>query len=587
MIGVKDYLAGNAGSLISKLVDIGMKGGAQGKQLVRSYYNNPPPWMTPSEAKIFVPMAAERLDRIGQEVQKINPPTTTVAEDKVAGLASLAQPLAQPPATPEMQAPQQQAQPPAQPPATGVAALDVPDEMFQETNMAGGGIVAFDDGGEVPGFASGGINWAGLGGALDQQGGPSLNPRAQLQYLQSLLASTTDPAAQQEIKQQMAELVRGQQNAWMSKYPGLREADQEVQQAKTGIAGLASKLEYSPDDLKKMSSDYMEERSAAGDPFRKKAEELMGKQEARVQDMGKDTGLKAAFNFFSNLAASSSPYFAQGVGTAGKEALKYWDDAKEKQDRAQASLEGMQMNYNLARAAEAKGDLDARDRYMNAAKDDRRNMVSAQVKLIEAGGNLAAKQVESALKNRELDLKEITANADTIRANAAAFIAQNPAAAQTFNSIRQSLSARNEKGAYSKHNGGNKLDDAQLDALTTQVISGMHGKGPYGGGTGTDKLNTIRNEVGKSIDNAINTPRINEDARLKEIRAYNKAGNTKAANKLKEEMMQEEFRRRTTSLGYTGPGAVQEDGTSSLFSLPGLGGPGGTDPENPLGLKFQ
>jgi hypothetical protein len=37
--------------------------------------------------------------------------------------------------------------------AGGLADLDVPDHMFQEHNMAGGGIVAFDEGGHVPRYA--------------------------------------------------------------------------------------------------------------------------------------------------------------------------------------------------------------------------------------------------------------------------------------------------------------------------------------------------------------------------------------------------------------------------------------------------
>ena len=64
-------------------------------------------------------------------------PQKTVAEDLTQqGIAQL-QP--QPQMQPQMQ-PQRQ---------PGVAALPVPDTMFQEQSMAGGGIVAFDDGGEV------------------------------------------------------------------------------------------------------------------------------------------------------------------------------------------------------------------------------------------------------------------------------------------------------------------------------------------------------------------------------------------------------------------------------------------------------
>ena len=45
---------------------------------------------------------------------------------------------------------EQQAQPQE---AQGVAGLPIPDEMFSGQGMAAGGIVAFEDGGEVPSFA--------------------------------------------------------------------------------------------------------------------------------------------------------------------------------------------------------------------------------------------------------------------------------------------------------------------------------------------------------------------------------------------------------------------------------------------------
>ena len=68
-------------------------------------------------------------------------PQSTVAEDLEQGLGSVA----------PQEAPQEA--PVVQAAAGGLADLDVPDHMFQEHNMAGGGIVAFDEGGHVPGYA--------------------------------------------------------------------------------------------------------------------------------------------------------------------------------------------------------------------------------------------------------------------------------------------------------------------------------------------------------------------------------------------------------------------------------------------------
>jgi hypothetical protein len=51
---------------------------------------------------------------------------------------------------------EQQAAPQPQPQeAQGVAGLPIPDQMFNDQGMAAGGIVAFDDGGEVQHYAKG------------------------------------------------------------------------------------------------------------------------------------------------------------------------------------------------------------------------------------------------------------------------------------------------------------------------------------------------------------------------------------------------------------------------------------------------
>lgn len=82
-------------------------------------------------------MAGMMIDRIAKSAMQ--PPQTTVAEDVFA-----------PPAPPQMPPAGIMAARGAPAPSEGVAAL--PSGM---TEMAGGGIVAFDEGGEVPGYAGG------------------------------------------------------------------------------------------------------------------------------------------------------------------------------------------------------------------------------------------------------------------------------------------------------------------------------------------------------------------------------------------------------------------------------------------------
>jgi hypothetical protein len=112
-------------------------------------------------------MAGMMRDRIAKEDAK--PPTSTVAQDVLGlqppqqqpqpqqmGMPQMAQAQPQQAPQPQMGMPPQPEQPPmdaTQMAATGgLTSLPVPEQDY-----AGGGIVAFDDGGEVSGYARGGI----------------------------------------------------------------------------------------------------------------------------------------------------------------------------------------------------------------------------------------------------------------------------------------------------------------------------------------------------------------------------------------------------------------------------------------------
>lgn len=101
-------------------------------------------------------MAGMMIQRIEQ--QNAKPPQATVAQE-VLGLPAVAnQPQPPQPQQPQPQMPPQgvAALPPQGAPSAGVAAL--PSGIKE---MAGGGIVAFDEGGEVPGYADGGGTYGG------------------------------------------------------------------------------------------------------------------------------------------------------------------------------------------------------------------------------------------------------------------------------------------------------------------------------------------------------------------------------------------------------------------------------------------
>lgn len=107
-----------------------------------------------------------RRKQMREEYQKAAAPEKSVAESMVeeaSGIAAIPQEMGQP--MPQQMAPQMppqmaqapQPQAPMQMAEGGLAALSLPDDMFDEESYAGGGIVAFEEGGEVPSYQLGGL----------------------------------------------------------------------------------------------------------------------------------------------------------------------------------------------------------------------------------------------------------------------------------------------------------------------------------------------------------------------------------------------------------------------------------------------
>lgn len=555
---------------ISELVKIGMSG-PDGRQLLQQYYSNPPEWMTPSEARLFVPIAAERLDRLKEASDKIAAPETTVVEDKVAGLAGLA------PQGEGMPMPEEGQPMPEEGAEQGVASLPVPEDMFQEEGMAGGGIIAFDDGGEVQRFQNQGLvslRSPELRAQLEllkrqYDATPEGTPeKAQLaQAIDAILAA--DTAAPQTAPAAQAQLTAPAAPASpFAGYPELQAANNEIVNAKAGIADLMKGIEYKPSELEALGKKYVAERDAAGAPFRTKAEASMKKQEARLSEIGKDADLRTALEFFTNLAASPSPFFGVAAGQAGSKALAYYDSIQEKKQRAQAAYDAMDMNYQLARAAEAKGDYDARDKYLNTAKDDKRQAVQAQIKGFEAQGNLAAKQAESFLNLKKLDIDKIRAEADLIRAKAP------PDLVQTISYVESRVRDFNNKGLYNDINDGRPLNDAQVLTVTNGYISSLKG-----GGSDSYKGATLDTAIGNQVNAALINNQEFIDARSVANDPKQTKENRDAAQKTMDRLRDEEYSRQRSLYKKD-----FDEGTPSRGPKTLLGG--GSNSLNPLGLNL-
>jgi hypothetical protein len=103
-----------------------------------------------------------RRKQMRDDYQQQAAPEKSVAESMVeeaTGIGAIppAQPQQMPMQMPPQMAQAPQPQAPVQMAEGGLAALDLPDDMFSEESYASGGIVAFEDGGEVPGFYKGGM----------------------------------------------------------------------------------------------------------------------------------------------------------------------------------------------------------------------------------------------------------------------------------------------------------------------------------------------------------------------------------------------------------------------------------------------
>ena len=92
----------------------------------------------------------KEMRNAAQQQQAQQAPQHTVAQELVQQAQPQQMPTGVGALTPEMAQMMSQRLTPREP---GVASLPVPDHMFNEKNYAGGGIVAFDEGGHVPGYA--------------------------------------------------------------------------------------------------------------------------------------------------------------------------------------------------------------------------------------------------------------------------------------------------------------------------------------------------------------------------------------------------------------------------------------------------
>jgi hypothetical protein len=278
------------------------------------------------------------------------------------------------------------------------------------TNMAGGGIIAFEEGGDVPGFY--------MGELVDEN----------YDYSQSGYRDLAKERAEKERKQKEAFLAENAPEALAAMRK--READ-----AKSGFTessfkdfdqaqALLEKERYgtkppgtppvvpptTTDTGKATGLDAVLEdrrRRLGIDGPGEKSEAFMKALEERQAGMGKeresDRYLRMA-EAFAKFGSTAGP-----IGRTASEALGGFakGEAAARKEDDKFKLEGMKMQADLekARRAEARGDLDAAEKFYSSAEDRKNRLDAANIGATAAGSTARFEKeaIERIMKDKGVD----------------------------------------------------------------------------------------------------------------------------------------------------------------------------------------
>ena len=367
------------------------------------------------------------------------------------------------------------AMPQAQPQeAQGVAGLPIPDEMFSGQGMAAGGIVAFDDGGEVPSFAgpSGSTVYAPdfNVGAMPEESTfgqmfrrltnvptakESLDIDAELNRLSQERAkfgvnpfssiSKEDRAfkkqKQQEYTDKMNQLFEQKKNlgkpgGYVPTESPMKSSEQV--QADQAQAAETKALQDKQKALKDMAaanavsskgvgegvkslSDYAKEfRDVVGtDPMQAKLAERMEKMDTASAKQAERAPYMALAQAGFSIAAGKSPYALQNIAAGAMEGVKSYGDAQDKmaalEDKRFALMADMAKSQRAEQLAIASKGVDSRDAQLARNQTERlskEKMASEmQIHLLDNAFELKKTQLTTAAK----DLPNATERATKIK----------------------------------------------------------------------------------------------------------------------------------------------------------------------------
>lgn len=373
-------------------------------------------------------LAGMMIDRIRGNAAMEQQPQTTVAQDVMAGQQAAGLGAIAPQGMQAAAPPMQPAAPPMQAPAGmasgGIAALDVPDDMFNE--YASGGLVAFEDGGEVPSFQLGGVPGAFNAPDAAQPMGltPFMNTRARLR---AKYGPQVDQMSDTELQMLEARAIMGREPAAApaAKPPIGPSFATSMAQAQPFIDQYMpmSELEKSPPTAAGLRADREKAYQAYGiDP------EAYKKQKAEMEQMRSEN--KASREEAANMRlieaglgvlGGTSPFAAVNIGKGATPALQgFAQDVKEikKLDRELArDMQSLDRAEDALRRGEMTADqarLDQLTARIEARKDARAKMT------LDLGKSLNSDEVQQTIAqlNRENQLKVAQLQSDTTLASA-------------------------------------------------------------------------------------------------------------------------------------------------------------------------
>lgn len=280
-------------------------------------------------------LAGMRIDRMRESLAQAQAPAgqqPTVLEKTFApqpqqGLAQLNQAPQQP-----QQAPQQ-----AAPVEGGLSALPIRDGMFSEESYAGGGIIAFDEGGDVPGFATGAYMNNKVGKYFDQS---QLTPYDDAMIQEQLRLNPDKSIDQIREEQRAADVYYGIKNLAPEQRAVLEKDTAENEKFKEQILPMAG-LKAAAALMGNTSQFFMPGLSQATKEFG--SEYATGQKEYKatkkdLRNMGFEIGMAEQNMFRAQKAGDQSAFDTARARRDGF--LKQAQDVKFKNIEAKNSLLG-------------------------------------------------------------------------------------------------------------------------------------------------------------------------------------------------------------------------------------------------------